>query len=230
MWPSVVGSLYFTLQRGEVNGWTVIARSIVLTRRRGNPALWAVPSGARDLMMQNRYDHGILDASALGQRRAAVRKVYALRDLVKIRRRLKREGKTVVFTNGCFDLLHAGHVRLFQRAKRLGDVLIVALNTDGSIRKLKGPSRPIFPLRERFEILEAVEVIDYLTSFAEETPQKIIAALLPDVLVKGGDWRPHEVVGKREVEAAGGRVAIIPYLKGHSSSAILQQISRYRSP
>ncbi|MEW5902164.1 MAG: D-glycero-beta-D-manno-heptose 1-phosphate adenylyltransferase [Acidobacteriota bacterium] len=154
--------------------------------------------------------------------------MYPLRELVKIRRRLKREGKTVVFTNGCFDLLHAGHIRLFQKAKRLGDMLTVALNTDRSIRKIKGPSRPIFPLRERWEILEAIEAIDYLTSFSEETPQKIIAALLPDVLVKGGDWRPEQVVGKKEVEAAGGRVAIIPFLKGHSTSALIRKISRLR--
>jgi D-beta-D-heptose 7-phosphate kinase/D-beta-D-heptose 1-phosphate adenosyltransferase len=157
-------------------------------------------------------------------------KSYPVEELVKIRRKLKKQGQTVVFTNGCFDLLHAGHVRLFQEAKKLGDVLIVALNQDDSVRKIKGPSRPIFPLKERWEILGAIEAIDYLTSFAEETPQHVIAALLPDVLVKGGDWKTDQVVGREEVEAAGGRVVIIPYRKGHSTSSIIRRIARSRQP
>jgi D-beta-D-heptose 7-phosphate kinase/D-beta-D-heptose 1-phosphate adenosyltransferase len=123
-------------------------------------------------------------------------------------------------------LIHGGHIELFRKAKSLGDVLIVGLNTDASVRKIKGPSRPVFPLEERFEVLGAIEYIDYLTSFAEETPQKIIAALLPDILVKGGDWQPGQVVGKKEVEAAGGRVVIISYLKGHSSTSIIHRILR----
>lgn len=151
-------------------------------------------------------------------------KIQKLDDLVKVRNKLKHEGKKVVFTNGCFDLLHSGHVHLFREAKKLGDVFIVAVNDDASIKKLKGASRPIFPLEERFEILEAIEEIDYLTSFSEETPQKIIAFLLPDVLVKGGDWKPEEVVGKKEVEGAGGKVVIIPYLKDRSSSEIINKI------
>jgi D-beta-D-heptose 7-phosphate kinase/D-beta-D-heptose 1-phosphate adenosyltransferase len=155
------------------------------------------------------------------------RKVYGLKELAATRRRLKRRGKKVVFTNGCFDLLHAGHVRLFHEAKTLGDVLIVALNSDASVRRLKGPTRPIFPLGERFEILAAVADIDYLTSFAEPTPQKIIAALLPDVLVKGGDWGPDEIVGRAEVEAAGGRVARVRYFEGHSTSSLIRRIARF---
>ena len=154
------------------------------------------------------------------------KKVYGLQELAAIRRRLKRRGKKVVFTNGCFDLLHAGHVRLFHEAKKLGDVLIVALNSDASVRRLKGPSRPIFPLRERFEILAAVADIDYLTSFGEATPQKIIAALRPDVLVKGGDWGSDEIVGRAEVEAAGGRVARVRYFEGHSTSSLIRRIAR----
>jgi rfaE bifunctional protein nucleotidyltransferase chain/domain len=153
-------------------------------------------------------------------------KVKTLTNLLKIRARLRMQGKKVVFTNGCFDLIHGGHIELFRKAKSLGDVLIVALNTDASVRKIKGPSRPVFPLEERFEVLGAIEYIDYLTSFSEETPQKIIAALLPDVLVKGGDWPPDQVVGKKEVEAAGGRVVLVPYLKGHSSSSIIKKILR----
>lgn len=145
-------------------------------------------------------------------------------DLVKIRNRLKHKGKKVVFTNGCFDLLHSGHIHLFREAKNKGDIFIVAVNDDASIKKIKGTSRPIFPLEERVEILGAIEEIDYLTSFSEETPQKIIAQLLPDVLVKGGDWKPEEVVGKKEVEEMGGEVVIIPYLKGSSSSEIVKRI------
>ena len=155
------------------------------------------------------------------------KKVYGLQELAAIRRRLKRRGKKVVFTNGCFDLLHAGHVRLFHEAKKLGDVLIVALNSDASVRRLKGPTRPIFPLRERFEILAAVADIDFLTSFSQATPQKIIAALRPDVLVKGGDWGPDEIVGRAEVEAAGGRVARVRYFEGHSTSSLIRRIARF---
>jgi rfaE bifunctional protein nucleotidyltransferase chain/domain len=153
-------------------------------------------------------------------------KIKSLRELAPVRRRLRCEGQTVVFTNGCFDLLHGGHIRLFREAKKRGDVLVVALNTDVSVRKLKGPSRPIFPLKERLEVLAAVADIDYLTWFSEETPRRIIAALLPDVLVKGGDWAPDEVVGRAEVEAAGGRVVIVPYLKGHSSTSVIDRIIR----
>lgn len=155
-----------------------------------------------------------------------VEKIHKLEDLREIRQELKREGKKVVFTNGCFDLLHSGHIHIFKEAKKQGDVLIVAVNDDFSVRKIKGPSRPIFPLEERLEILEALEEIDYLISFSEETPQKIIASLLPDVLVKGGDWRVEEVVGRREVEEAGGKVVIVPYLEGHSSSEIIERIIR----
>ena len=156
-------------------------------------------------------------------------KIRSLRELVPVRRKLRREGKKVVFTNGCFDLLHGGHIRLFREAKRWGDVLVVALNTDASVRKLKGPSRPVFPLKERLEVLAAVADIDYLTWFSEETPRRTIAALLPDVLVKGGDWTPDGVVGKAEVEGAGGRVVIVPYLKGRSSTSIIDRIIRDNS-
>lgn len=152
------------------------------------------------------------------------KKIQKLDDLIKICKRLKQERKTIVFTNGCFDLLHSGHVHLFNEAKKRGDVLIVAVNDDASVQKVKGPARPIFPLQERLEILEAIDVIDYLTFFSQKTPQKIISQLLPDVLVKGGDWKVEEVVGKKEVEDAGGEVVIIPYLEGRSTSDILERI------
>lgn len=151
-------------------------------------------------------------------------KIKSRRDLVPIRQALRKKGKTVVFTNGCFDLLHAGHVRLFRRARAMGDILIVALNTDASVRKLKGLARPVFPLRERLEILSAFADVDYVTWFAEPMPRNIVTELLPDILVKGGDWGPDRVVGRAEVEAAGGKVVIVPYLKGLSSSSLIDRI------
>ena len=151
-------------------------------------------------------------------------KIKSPGEIAALRTRLKRGGKTVVFTNGCFDLIHGGHIHLFRTAKRLGDVLIVALNSDASIRRLKGPSRPIFPLAERLEVLAALEDVDYVTWFRQDTPQKIIAALLPDVLVKGGDWGSDAIVGRAEVEGAGGRVVRVPYIKGRSSTNIIAKI------
>ncbi len=158
----------------------------------------------------------------------AMKKIQKMEDLIRIRKELRRRGKKVVFTNGCFDLLHGGHIHLFREAKKLGDVLIVAVNDDRSMKKIKGPSRPVFPLQERLEILGAIEDVDYLTYFSEETPQKVIAALVPDVLAKGGDWRPDQVVGKKEVEGAGGKVVIIPYLEGHSTSEIIDRILHHK--
>jgi len=141
-----------------------------------------------------------------------------------VRLSLKKQGKKVVFTNGCFDLLHSGHVYLFREARKLGDALIVAVNDDASVQKIKGPRRPIFPLRERLEILEAIQSIDYLIPFSQETPREIISSLLPDVLVKGGDWNMDEVVGREEVTAAGGKVILIPPRKGQSTSQILSRV------
>jgi len=154
------------------------------------------------------------------------KKFKTLTELQKIREDLRRKKRKVVFTNGCFDLVHSGHMHLFREAKKLGDVFIVALNEDESVRRLKGKSRPIFTLEERLEILGAIEAIDYLISFSDDTPQRVIEALLPDILVKGGDWKPGEVVGKNEVERAGGKVVIIPYLEGRSSSEIIDRIFR----
>jgi rfaE bifunctional protein nucleotidyltransferase chain/domain len=151
-------------------------------------------------------------------------KIQSLSTLQKIRDRLRSEGRKVVFTNGCFDLLHGGHIYLFKEAKKRGDILIVAVNDDASIRRLKGRTRPIFSLEERLEILDAVECIDFLLSFSEDTPQRVISVLLPDVLVKGGDWKLAQVVGRMDVEGAGGEVVIIPYLKGWSTSELLRRI------
>ena len=151
-------------------------------------------------------------------------KIQDIQSLVPIRQSLKDHQKKTVFTNGCFDILHRGHIHLFHEAKKLGDILIVAVNDDSSIRKIKGSTRPIFPLEERMEVLDAIADIDFLVSFSEETPREIITSLLPDVLVKGGDWKPGEIVGKKEVEQAGGEVITIPYLPHHSSSDIIGRI------
>ena len=151
-------------------------------------------------------------------------KIHKLDNIVNIRSEMKKRKKKVVFTNGCFDILHSGHVYLFREAKKLGDVLIVAVNDDISIENIKGPSRPIFPLRERLEVLEAIKFIDFLISFSEKTPQKVIASILPDILVKGGDWKLDEIVGRREVEEMGGRVVIIPYQEGSSGTGVIEKI------
>jgi D-beta-D-heptose 7-phosphate kinase/D-beta-D-heptose 1-phosphate adenosyltransferase len=138
--------------------------------------------------------------------------------------REKRNGRVVVFTNGCFDLLHPGHLRGLELARELGDVLIVGLNSDASVRQLKGPGRPVIPERERAEILAALESVDAVVIFDELTPHEVISRLLPDVLVKGGDWPGDQIVGREEVEAAGGRVVSVPLVPGYSTSAILQKI------
>ncbi len=138
--------------------------------------------------------------------------------------REKRNGRKVVFTNGCFDLLHPGHIRSLEAARVLGDALIVGLNSDESVRTLKGPNRPVIPEQERAEILSSLECVDAVTIFPELTPQNLIAALLPDVLVKGGDWPGDQIVGRAEVEAAGGRVARIDIVPGYSTTEMLQKI------
>jgi D-glycero-beta-D-manno-heptose 1-phosphate adenylyltransferase len=142
----------------------------------------------------------------------------------------KRNGRKIVFTNGCFDLLHPGHIRGFEMARQMGDVLIVGLNSDSSVRQLKGPTRPVIPEQERAEILSALEAVDAVIIFDELTPREVISRLLPDVLVKGGDWPGNQIVGREEVEAAGGRVVSIPFLPGYSTTAILQKIREGSGP
>lgn len=146
--------------------------------------------------------------------------------LLAERNRLRREGKRVVFTNGCFDLLHPGHVRYLKEARLLGDALIVAINSDRSVRVLKGEGRPILTEAERAEVLSALESVDYVTVFDEPTPQELITALLPDVLVKGGDWPVEEIVGRESVEAAGGQVLSLPYIEGSSTTEIIERIRK----
>jgi D-beta-D-heptose 7-phosphate kinase/D-beta-D-heptose 1-phosphate adenosyltransferase len=141
-----------------------------------------------------------------------------------------RAGRRVVFTNGCFDLLHPGHLRGFELARELGDVLIVGLNSDSSVRQLKGPGRPVIPERERAEILAALECVDAVVIFDDLTPREVISRLLPDILVKGGDWPGDQIIGREEVEAAGGRVVSIPVVPGYSTTAILQKIREGSGP
>ena len=140
------------------------------------------------------------------------------------RQRLRAAGLKLVFTNGCFDLLHPGHLRYLSEARRLGDRLVVAVNADATVTKLKGKGRPLVPLEERMEILAALEVVDYVIPFEEETPAEVIREVEPDVLVKGGDWAPDQIVGKATVEAAGGRVFSLPYASGYSTSRLIQLI------
>jgi rfaE bifunctional protein nucleotidyltransferase chain/domain len=133
----------------------------------------------------------------------------------------KRQGKTVVFTNGCYDLLHPGHVRLLEEARSLGDVLILALNSDASVRRMKGPSRPLISENERAAMVVALAAVDAVTLFDEDTPRELIAEVLPDILVKGADWS-HFIAGREEVEAAGGRVLTVPLEPGYSTTNIVE--------
>jgi len=143
--------------------------------------------------------------------------------------RLQQGGKKIVFTNGCFDLIHPGHVRYLEKARAQGDLLVVALNSDASVRRIKGPDRPILDQEERCEIVAAFGCVDFVTVFDEETPQRIVDQLLPDVLVKGGDWPVDQIVGRQTVEAHGGKVVSIDFEKGFSTTEIIERIKRVQS-
>ena len=151
-------------------------------------------------------------------------KLKAREDLIQIVKDLKAKKKRIVFTNGCFDLLHVGHVRYLEEAKVLGDVLIVGVNSDASVRKLKGPKRPILPEKERTEILSGLGCVDYVTVFDEADPLNLITSLQPNVLAKGGDWRKDQIVGKEVVERSGGEVVVIPFVKNASTSSLIETI------
>jgi D-beta-D-heptose 7-phosphate kinase/D-beta-D-heptose 1-phosphate adenosyltransferase len=142
------------------------------------------------------------------------------------RARLRAEGRRLVFTNGCFDLLHVGHVRYLAAARRLGDALMVAINSDRSVRELKGAGRPVVSEDERAELLAALASVDYVTVFDELSPRALIAEVLPDVLVKGGDYGTQEIHGREEVEAAGGRVLALPFVEGASTTSIIERIRK----
>jgi rfaE bifunctional protein nucleotidyltransferase chain/domain len=151
-------------------------------------------------------------------------KVKSLDELKRIADQARRDGKTVVLTNGCFDLLHRGHVHILREAKALGDILIVAINSDRSVKAIKGPSRPVLSQSDRTELLAAMEMVDYVALFDEPDPYDLIAAVRPNVLVKGGDWGSDQIVGADIVKRNGGKVAVIPYLKGFSTTEIIERI------
>lgn len=151
-------------------------------------------------------------------------KLFTLSELKEKVHQLRFQGRSVIFTNGCFDIIHPGHVRYLKEAKKLGDFLIVALNSDSSVRSIKGPSRPIMGERERAEILCAFEFVDAVVIFEEENPLNLIKEIEPDVLVKGADWEEDKIIGADFVKAKGGRVERIPYLKGFSTTNIIERI------
>ena len=155
---------------------------------------------------------------------AGATKVRGLLELVEIVRERRALGHQVVFTNGCFDLLHRGHTRLLQQARELGDLLIVGLNSDASVRRVKGPSRPVLSEEERAEVLSALASVDYVVFFDDPDPGSTIAALQPDVLAKGADWAKDQIVGRETVEGRGGRVVTIPLVEGSSTSGIIDRI------
>jgi rfaE bifunctional protein nucleotidyltransferase chain/domain len=152
-----------------------------------------------------------------------VDKFYSREALVAARVHWKQAGKKVVFTNGCYDLLHPGHIRLLEQARSLGDVLILALNSDSSVRRLKGPTRPLLSERDRAAVAASLAAVDAITIFDEDTPRELIAAVLPDVLVKGADWA-HWIAGREEVEAAGGKVMALALEAGYSTTGIVETI------
>ena len=149
--------------------------------------------------------------------------IFTREELIDRRREWKRAGKKVVFTNGCYDILHPGHIRLLESARSLGDILILALNTDDSVQRLKGPTRPLISQDQRAELAAALEAVDAVTFFDEDTPRELIAAVLPDILIKGADWA-HFIAGREEVEAAGGKVLALPLEPGYSTTGILEEV------
>jgi D-beta-D-heptose 7-phosphate kinase/D-beta-D-heptose 1-phosphate adenosyltransferase len=151
-------------------------------------------------------------------------KLKSLDELAAIAAAARAKGQTVVFTNGCFDLLHRGHVHILRQAKAAGDLLIVGVNSDRSVKSIKAQQRPILPETDRVELIAAMEMVDYVILFDDPDPHKLIAAIKPQVLAKGGDWSSDKIIGADIVEAAGGRVVVIPYLKGFSTTEIIERI------
>ena len=158
--------------------------------------------------------------------RMSTSKILSRDELLTERARLRADGRKLVFTNGVFDILHVGHVRYLKDARALGDALVVAINSDASVRDLKGAGRPLMNHDERAEILAALRAVDYVTIFDDVSPRSLIAELLPDVLVKGGDYALDEIHGREEVEAAGGRVVSLPFVAGVSSSTIIGRMKK----
>lgn len=156
-------------------------------------------------------------------------KILSRDELREERERLRAAGKRLVFTNGCFDILHVGHVRYLAAARALGDALVVAINSDRSVRELKGAGRPVMSESERAEMLSSLRAVDYVTIFDEISPRALIAEVLPDVLVKGGDYQLDEIHGREEVETAGGRVLALPFVEGASTTSIIERMKEVKS-
>jgi rfaE bifunctional protein nucleotidyltransferase chain/domain len=154
----------------------------------------------------------------------SITKIKSLKEIVCIREQLRREGKKLVFTNGCFDILHAGHVRYLNQARALGDALVIAVNSDHAVRQIKGEGRPVVPEMERAEILAALACTDYVFIFDDPTPQQVIDAIVPDILVKGADWAISEIVGRETVEKNGGAVRNINLVEGASTTGIITRV------
>ncbi len=153
-------------------------------------------------------------------------KILSIQEMLVERARLRSRGARLVFTNGVFDLLHVGHVRYLAQARALGDALVVAINSDRTVRELKGPERPVFNQAERAEILAALRQVDYVVVFDDVSPRSLIGQLLPDVLVKGGDYQLDQIHGREEVEAAGGKVISLPFVDGASTSGMIQRMKK----
>lgn len=150
--------------------------------------------------------------------------VYTTGTIEKAAREWRQGGLVIVFTNGCFDLIHVGHVRYLKEARRMGDLLVVGVNSDGSVRKLKGPDRPVMPLGERLEILLSLRWVDAVVPFDDPTPLELIKAIRPHILVKGGDWVPEKIVGREVLEEYGGRTVNVPFHEGNSTTGIIRRI------
>lgn len=160
------------------------------------------------------------------QPRRLSEKIKTLDELKPLLHERRNRGQKIVFTNGCFDIMHSGHVQLLEQARAAGDLLVVAVNSDASVRGLKGPERPIVPQEQRARVIAALESVDYVVIFDEPDPLHVIRELMPDVLIKGGDWTPDTIIGRDVVEAAGGRVFAIPLMDGVSSSDIIARIKK----
>jgi rfaE bifunctional protein nucleotidyltransferase chain/domain len=154
----------------------------------------------------------------------SVDKIKTLDEIIRLRQQLRADGKKLVFTNGCFDILHVGHVRYINQARALGDALVLGLNSDASVRSLKGNGRPIIPEAERAEVMAGLASVDYVFIFDDPTPQQVIDAIVPDILVKGADWALTEIVGRETVEKAGGVVCNIELVEGSSTTGIITKV------
>jgi len=154
------------------------------------------------------------------------KKIVAISNIKALVRGLRAKGKRIVFTNGCFDILHAGHVKYLEKAASLGDVLILGLNSDSSVKKIKGPCRPIVGEKDRASVVSSLGFVDYVVIFGDPTPLKLIRKIEPDVLVKGADWKAVDIVGADRVKSYGGRVVTVPLVKGRSTTRLIRMISK----